>query len=287
MLALYIFFVRLCLEVLVVLTSVLSCRPKECIEGFLTPVQSLGDSSLWSLSQSQSLSQSSSWSTSSSSSKDDSARSPDEKSVHLDADMPPRRPSLDALSFNAHRSEPDMVAEAFCALPSAEWPWAKLVFSAIDLPTMKTTCDKRLAFLQEMVTKAGCDRLQSLPMHKCKNRTHLMGTLAACSLTQSVWLRSERRAEKEDQGILCCLHPRRQAKAKVALHVAGKGRWQDTLGSLLCQLGNGGLFHITRGLTADIRKHPPAVGESVVFQFERVNAKGLPMHAILVLPHHS
>lgn len=142
----------------------------------------------------------------------------------------------------------------------SDWPWPKIQFVAMDSSN-------------DILRAQLCDGKTAPQV--------IDSSLSKCCLDEFVLVRHASSTN------WYYLYPKRQARARVALIVPGRGKYASMAGSLLCTLGEdekqgGGFFHITRGLTVSLRKNPPNVGQLVLFQYEKVSDKYVPMHATFV-----
>jgi len=65
----------------------------------------------------------------------------------------------------------------------------------------------------------------------------------------------------------------------VISHIAGKGKYQDMLGSLLVEMPVGLQFRIGSGFTDQQRSNPPAIGKTITYTYHGKTQKGIPKFA--------
>ena len=76
------------------------------------------------------------------------------------------------------------------------------------------------------------------------------------------------------------LKPFEDAEARVIGYKPGRGQWEGMTGSLLVQSPDGRQFALGSGLTAELRKSPPALGSWVTYRYQGLHEKsGLPRFA--------
>jgi len=68
----------------------------------------------------------------------------------------------------------------------------------------------------------------------------------------------------------------------VLAHIAGTGKYQGRMGSLLLQTPQGQRFSLGTGFTDAQRAAPPAVGSVVTYRYRDRTATGLPKFASYV-----
>lgn len=66
------------------------------------------------------------------------------------------------------------------------------------------------------------------------------------------------------------------AECEVLGYTKGKGKYQDVIGAIKCQLNNGVQFKIGTGLSDKARANPPKIGEMVTFQYQKLTKYGKP-----------
>jgi len=69
------------------------------------------------------------------------------------------------------------------------------------------------------------------------------------------------------------------AEARVIKHIEGKGKYQNMLGALLLEMPDGKRFKIGTGFTDQQRRHPPAIGTIITYQYRGLSRKGVPRFA--------
>ena len=76
------------------------------------------------------------------------------------------------------------------------------------------------------------------------------------------------------------LKPFDDAEARVIGYKPGRGQWEGMTGSLLVQSPDGKQFALGSGLSAELRKNPPALGSWVTYRYQGLHEKsGLPRFA--------
>lgn len=71
-------------------------------------------------------------------------------------------------------------------------------------------------------------------------------------------------------------------EAEVIGHYPGEGKYDGMTGGLVCKLSNGIDFEVGTGLSDEVRKNPPSVGEVITIRYLGVTDSGRPRHAVYV-----
>ena len=66
------------------------------------------------------------------------------------------------------------------------------------------------------------------------------------------------------------------AECEVIGYTKGKGKYQDMVGAIECQIPNGILFKIGTGLSDALRANPPKIGTMVTFKYQGLTKYGKP-----------
>lgn len=160
--------------------------------------------------------------------------------------------------------------------------WRKLRFMVFDLPQNPDTFDQRLAAIGAAVQKINQPWVQAVVQTKAPNHAALSARLKTIVRQGGEGLMLHRGSSLY-QGVrsddLLKLKLFEDAEAKVVGQVAGKGKYQGQLGSLLVETSEGQRFKIGSGLSDALRRSPPPIGSWVTYRYRGTHESGLPRFA--------
>ena len=161
--------------------------------------------------------------------------------------------------------------------------WHQMKFMVFDLPAAPGSFDQRLPVLQRTVAAIGQNWVQAVEQRKLRTEAELQQWLKAVIQSGGEGLMLHRgsapyRSGRSDD--LLKLKPFDDAEARVIGYKSGRGQWQGMTGALLVQTPDGKQFSLGSGLTAQMRKSPPALGSWVTYRYQGLHEKsGLPRFA--------
>jgi len=164
-------------------------------------------------------------------------------------------------------------------VPSKEWK--EITHHIFEVPNAKGGLFERLAKVKPYEGKI-IKIVQQLPI---KNREHLQSFL--------------KRIEQKNGEGLVVRDPkapyinRRTSKAlkvktfhdaecEVMGYTKGKGKYQNIVGAIECQMKNGTLFKIGTGLSDALRANPPKIGAMVTFKYQSFTKYGKPRFPVFL-----
>ena len=161
--------------------------------------------------------------------------------------------------------------------------WRQMRFMVFDLPAAPGSFDQRLPVLQNTVAAIGQSWVQAVEQRKLKDEAELQQWLKQVVKAGGEGLMLHKgsapyRSGRSDD--LLKLKPFDDAEARVIGYKPGRGQWQGMTGSLLVQGPDGKQFSLGAGLTAELRRNPPALGSWVTYRYQGLHEKsGLPRFA--------
>ena len=161
--------------------------------------------------------------------------------------------------------------------------WRKMRYMVFDMPAAGGSFDQRLPVLQSTVRTINQSWVQAVEQRKLASDAELQQWLAQVVKGGGEGLMLHKgnapyRSGRSDD--LLKLKPFEDAEARVIGYKPGRGQWEGMTGSLLVQSPDGRQFALGSGLTAELRKSPPALGSWVTYRYQGLHEKsGLPRFA--------
>ena len=161
--------------------------------------------------------------------------------------------------------------------------WRKMRYMVFDLPASPGSFDQRLPILKSTVAAIKQPWVQAVEQRKLTNDAELQQWLAQVVKGGGEGLMLHKgsapyRSGRSDD--LLKLKPFEDAEARIIGYKPGRGQWKGMTGALLVQSPDGKQFALGSGLTAELRKSPPALGSWVTYRYQGLHEKsGLPRFA--------
>ena len=190
--------------------------------------------------------------------------------ARLDGELWMGRRSFEALSAAVRRRQP------------LDSEWRNIRFMTLDLPDSPEVFDQRLAELQRLAAEAQSPYLLTLPHRRVASRELLLEQLDRIVMAGGEGLmlrRGDARYSPGRSGALLKLKRWRDAEAMVIAHVAGKGRLEGLMGSLLVETADGRQFRLGTGFSDALRRDPPPPGTTVSYRYQGLTDEGIPRFA--------
>ena len=188
----------------------------------------------------------------------------------LDGELWIGRGRFDAVSAIVRKQQP----------VDAEWRQVRyMLFEAPDSPG---TFSERILHLQQVVARTRVDFLQVVKQFRVADNAALQKQMRALVNAGGEGLMLHRADALYHGGRsddLLKLKPYLDAEAIVIAHIPGKGRLQGMLGALLLKMPDGKQFRLGSGFSTAERQNPPALGATVTYRYQALNARGIPRFA--------
>lgn len=175
--------------------------------------------------------------------------------------------------------------------------WSQISYRIFEVPNQAGGLLKRLAVLGDYLKTINLKSAQltsvaSKPVHlsiisqiQIKSQTHLNEFLQQVMSKggEGVVIRDPAAVYQTGRlNVALKLKPYQDEECEVTGYRAGKGKYQNLVGSLKCRLKNQKLIHIGSGLSDQQRKSPPAIGSDITFKYNGLTAKGLPRFPVFL-----
>jgi len=159
--------------------------------------------------------------------------------------------------------------------------WREIKHYIFEVPNAKGGLLQRL----EKVKAYQSDIIKVLPQIKIKNQKELYRFLKEIETKrgEGVVVRDpnapyiDRRTHKALK-----LKSFKDDECIVVGYTKGRGKFKNMVGAIECQMKNGTLFKIGTGLSNQIRKTPPPIGEEITFKYQNLTKYGKPRFPVFL-----
>jgi DNA ligase-1 len=168
-------------------------------------------------------------------------------------------------------------------LPTIDWRRVK--FMLFDLPLHSGNFSARLKKMKKIVLLIDSAYLAVIPQFRINSQSELMlklDKMVAAGAEGLMLHHQDAYYQTKRNPKLLKLKKYQDAEATVVAHIAGKGKYQDMMGSLLVELESGIQFKIGSGFSDIQRLNPPPISSVVTFKFYGITANNIPRFASFV-----
>lgn len=187
--------------------------------------------------------------------------------VPLDGELWIARGQFDTLSGTVRKTTP----------LDAEW---RLVhYMIFELPEAAGNFSERIQKMHELTFQADIPWLQTVEQTRGIDHNTLMQRLDEVMRRGGEGLMLHRADASYLSGrsdVLLKLKPWLDTEAVLIGYIPGKGKYLGLTGALIMQMPNGKHFRIGSGLSDSLRRHPPAIGTTITYRYQRLTEKGIP-----------
>lgn len=159
--------------------------------------------------------------------------------------------------------------------------WYKLKLHVFEVPNTHGNLFERLNRLKHYLVLHPSSYIQIIPQYPIQNKQQALDFLEGVKNNngEGIVVRNPHApAQTSLTTQVLKIKPVSQGTCKVISHNKGNKSFQNVLGSVTCQndLGN---FRIGSGFTLEERRHPPAIGSMINFQYRGLTKNRLPRFA--------
>lgn len=198
------------------------------------------------------------------------------KDVVMDGELWIARGKFELVSGTVRKNQPD----------DSEW---KLVsYCIFDLPKHGGVFDQRVAEMRRVVKAQKTPWFRAVEQFRVKDLEELqlrLDQVVAAGAEGLMLHKGSATYQARRTNDLVKFKPLNDAEAVVVAHIEGKGKYQGMLGALVVEMPDGKRFKIGSGLSDQERKSPPAVGDTVTYQFNGLTKNGIPRFARFLRVH--
>jgi DNA ligase-1 len=160
--------------------------------------------------------------------------------------------------------------------------WRQVKFMVFDMPELTTSFDDRLKQVNTTIKIINTPWVQTVRQWKVTNHSSLMSELEKITKAGAEGLMLHKGSslyKGKRNGDLLKVKLYQDAEALVVKHIKGKGKYSEILGAMIVEMPNGKQFKIGSGFSDSERQNPPALGETVTYQFRGKTKNGIPRFA--------
>lgn len=170
--------------------------------------------------------------------------------------------------------------------------WEKVTYNVFDVPNAceefklkECTLLNRLEVLQEYLKKYPNPYIKIIPQIFIKNKKHLNNFYENIIKNggEGVIVRKNSMSyENKRSNFSLKLKPFFDDECKVVGYTKGKGKYENKIGALLCELPNTKIIKIGSGLKDNDRENPPKIGSIITYKFNGLTKNSLPRFPIFL-----
>ena len=190
--------------------------------------------------------------------------------VALDGELWLGRGQFDALSGIVRKAKP------------VDAEWQQVNYMVFELPQDKAKFAERVVTLRAIVQEAAFPQLQVVEQFNMANRATLQAKLDDVVQSGGEGLMLHLASSLVTSGrsdVLLKLKPLQDAEAVVVGYIAGKGKYKGMTGALDVKTADGQRIKLGTGLSDAQRKHPPAIGNTITYNYRDLTPSGKPRFA--------
>lgn len=167
--------------------------------------------------------------------------------------------------------------------PSNEWK--QLTYNIFEVPNQKGGLLKRLSILEEYLNKHPNNVIKILQQSPCKDKNHLKTFLKEVEEKggEGIVVRNPDApyiAKRTTQALK--VKSFQDTECEVRGYNPGKGKYENKVGSLLCQMDNNKMINIGSGLSDSQRENPPKIGTIITFKYQGFTKNELPRFPVFL-----
>jgi DNA ligase 1 len=160
--------------------------------------------------------------------------------------------------------------------------WRQIQYLIFELPDAPGTFEMRAARIREIVAGTQWPQLIAVEQKRGTSRAALHDQLNRVVKNGGEGLMLHLADAPYVTGrsdVLLKLKPLDDTEAKVAEHLAGKGKYTGMMGALRVQMPSGRQFVIGTGFSDAQRQNPPPIGATITYTYRGLTKTGLPRFA--------
>lgn len=197
--------------------------------------------------------------------------------VHLDGELWSQRGQFEKISSCVRKKVPNQQENISC--------WKNIRFMIFDLPKNPGTFSQRFTTIKRLKHKTQSiyfSVVKQVRVDSIKTLNQRLKNIVA-SGGEGLMLHHQKAYYKKGRSnALMKLKQYNDAEAVVIAYIAGKGKYNNQLGSLQVKMPSGLIFKIGTGFTDSQRASPPAIGSIITYKYIGKTTRGVPRFASFI-----
>ena len=157
--------------------------------------------------------------------------------------------------------------------------WKEIRYAVFDAPAIDEIFEVRIGVIKKFFTSFPDPRVVVLDQVACTGREHLIHDLDTIIKIGGEGIILRQPNSKYTAGrsaAILKVKPKRDAEARVIVHVPGRGKYVGMVGALKVEAPDGRKFSVGSGLSDADRRSPPPVGSVITYQYQELTDAGIP-----------
>ncbi|MBK1972483.1 DNA ligase [Campylobacter sp. TTU-622] len=170
--------------------------------------------------------------------------------------------------------------------------WKQVTYNVFDVPNAceefklkECTLLNRLEILQEYLKKYSNAYIRIIPQVFIKDKKHLNDYYKNVLKNDGEGLIIRKNSmpyENKRSNFSLKLKPFFDDECKVVGYIKGKGKYENKIGALLCELSSTKVIKIGSGLKDSDRENPPKIGSIITYKFNGLTKNSLPRFPVFL-----
>jgi DNA ligase-1 len=165
------------------------------------------------------------------------------------------------------------------------YKWKQLTYNIFEVPNQKGGLLKRLSILEEYLNKHPNKVIKILEQVPCKDKSHLKTFLKEVEAKggEGVVVRNPDApyiSKRTSQALK--VKSFQDTECEVMGYNEGKGKYENEVGSLICQMDNNKVINIGSGLSDAQRENPPKIGSIITFKYQGFTKNKVPRFPVFL-----
>ena len=160
--------------------------------------------------------------------------------------------------------------------------WQQINYQLFELPNATGNFQQRVQKLQALVKQLAIPHLKVIDQYRLENSEALdqkLNEVIAQGAEGLMLHRADALYQSGRSNVLLKVKKHQDAEARIIQHLAGKGKFNGLLGSVVVKDDVGRQFKIGTGFSLQQRQHPPPIGTLITYKYFGRTKKGLPRFA--------
>lgn len=163
--------------------------------------------------------------------------------------------------------------------------WEQLTYNIFEIPNQKGGLKQRLKVLETYLGDYPSNYIKIIEQTTCKDKNHLKTFLKEIEDRggEGIVVRNPYASyinKRTSEALKVKSFD--DAECEVVGHNKGKGKYKNSVGSLICKMKNEQIINIGSGLSDELRKNPPKKGIIITFKYQGLTKNGKPRFPVFL-----